>query len=134
MYLAAKVNTMLYDTTTIHISEGKAEVGLTITDKYHHALGAMHGSVYFKLLDDACFFAVNSQVEDVFVLTTGFEVNLKRPVSSGIITAWGSVVEAGTDKYQAQAILKDQNGKIIATGKGIFVRSKTRLAEIAEYK
>jgi acyl-coenzyme A thioesterase PaaI-like protein len=36
---------------------------------HHHSIHAVHGSVYFKALDDAAFFAVNSLVEDVFVLT-----------------------------------------------------------------
>ena len=34
MYLDANVQTMIYDTTTINISEGEAEIGLTIEEKY----------------------------------------------------------------------------------------------------
>jgi acyl-coenzyme A thioesterase PaaI-like protein len=41
------------------------------------------GSVYFKMLDDAAFFAVNSIVEDVFVYTVSLNVQLLRPVASG---------------------------------------------------
>lgn len=62
MYLQANVNTMVFNSTTCEIKKGKAEIGLNISEKYFHALGAIHGSVYFKLLDDACFFAVNSLV------------------------------------------------------------------------
>ena len=91
MYLQANVNTMIFDTTTCKISKGTSEVGLEITEKYFHALGAIHGSVYFKLLDDACFFAVNSIVEDVFVLTTSFNINLIRPANAGLLRAVGNV-------------------------------------------
>ena len=59
MYLGTKVNTDIFDTITANIYEGGAEIGLTVTDKYYHALDAMHGVVYFKLLDDSAFFAVN---------------------------------------------------------------------------
>ncbi|MEM1407225.1 MAG: thioesterase, partial [Bacteroidota bacterium] len=72
MYLKANINTQIFDTTECQIEYKKATISLTISDKYFHALGAIHGSVYFKLLDDAAFFAVNSIVEDVFVLTTSF--------------------------------------------------------------
>ena len=60
MYLLAKSQQVYYDSLTIEISEKRAELSLTVSDKYFHALNAIHGSVYFKLLDDASFFAVNS--------------------------------------------------------------------------
>ncbi len=91
MYLRAKVNSTLYPTSSISISEGRAEVSVEIGDDYFHALNAVHGSVYFKLLDDAAFFAVNSIVTEFFVLTTSFNLNLIRPVSSGKLTASGQV-------------------------------------------
>ena len=50
------------------------EIDLTISDKYFHALNAIHGTVYFKLLYDAAFFAANSVVKDVFVLTSSFNL------------------------------------------------------------
>ena len=60
-------------------------------------------SPYFKLLDDAAFFAVHSIVTDVFVLTTSFNINLIRPVSSGVITAKGKVTrcqEIGDHEFE----------------------------------
>ena len=91
MYLQANVNTKIYTTTKARISKGKSIISIDIEDKYFHALGAIHGSVYFKLLDDACFFAVNSLVEDAFVLTTSFNIHITKPVSSGKIEAIGKV-------------------------------------------
>ena len=80
MYLVANIQKLMFETTTIKISEGESEVGLTVQEKYHHAGAAMHGAVYFKLLDDAAYFAANSVIEDVFLLTSSFNVNLIRPV------------------------------------------------------
>jgi len=62
MYLGANFNKALYGTSTITISEGRCSVGLEVSDQYFHALGAMHGSVYFKLLDDAAFFAGSARI------------------------------------------------------------------------
>lgn len=39
--------------------DGEAEVSIEVGRELFHASGAVHGSVYFKLLDDAAFFAVH---------------------------------------------------------------------------
>ena len=44
----------------ISISDSTAEVILSIRPEFHHAAFAVHGSVYWKLLDDSAFFATNS--------------------------------------------------------------------------
>jgi Uncharacterized protein, possibly involved in aromatic compounds catabolism len=76
MYLSAPLNNHLYNGITITISDQKAELTLKIEEKFFHAANAIHGSVYFKMLDDAAFFAVNSIVKDVFVYTVSFNVQL----------------------------------------------------------
>lgn len=134
MYLGAKVNTQLYDTTTCIIEEGTSTIGLVVSDKYFHALGAMHGSVYFKLLDDAAFFAVSSIVTDVFVLTTSFNIQLIRPVSSGKIKAVGSVRFRSQNLFVAEATLYDEKGREVAFGSGNFVKSRIELSEEIGYK
>lgn len=133
MYLHANVNTMIFDTTTCKIAAGKAEIGLTLSKKYYHALGAVHGSVYFKLLDDAAFFAVNSVVEDVFVLTTSFNINLVRPVSHGNVRAIGQLRFQSKELFIADSTLYNEDGKEIAFGTGNFMRSKIRLSEEIGY-
>ena len=65
------------------IAKGEAQITFTIRRDFHHAAGAMHGALYFFALDNAAFFAVNSLVEDVFVLTTSFTTYITRPVSAG---------------------------------------------------
>ncbi len=134
MYLQANINTKIFDTTTVKISEEMAQIGLEISEKYFHALGAMHGSVYFKLLDDAAFFAVNSIVEDAFVLTTSFNINLTRPVNKGLITAIGKVKFKSKNLYVAESTLYNEDGKEIAFGTGNFAKSKIELSEKIGYK
>ena len=133
MYLQANINTMIFDTTTCKISLEKAEIGLSLSEKYFHALGAIHGAVYFKLLDDAAFFAVSSIVKDVFVLTSSFNINLIRPVKDGKITSIGKVKSRSANLFVAESTLFNEAGKEIAFGTGNFVRSKTSLAEEIGY-
>lgn len=134
MYLQANINTALYDTTTVKISEGLAQIELEISEKYFHALGAIHGSVYFKLLDDAAFFAVNSIVKDVFVLTTSFNINLIRPVDKGIITSVGKIKFKSKNLFVAESIVYNEDGKEVAFGTGNFAKSKIELSEKIGYK
>ncbi|MCK8523657.1 PaaI family thioesterase [Aquimarina sp. D1M17] len=134
MYLKANINTGIFDTTTAKIGEGIAEIGLDITDKYFHALGAIHGSVYFKLLDDAAFFAVNSLVKDVFVLTTSFNINLIRPANQGTLKAVGKIKFRSKNLFVAESVLYNEQGKEIAFGTGNFAKSKIELSEKIGYR
>ena len=134
MYLSTKVNVELYETISLNVSDRQAELGLDISDKYFHALNAIHGSVYFKLLDDAAFFAVNSIVTDAFVLTTSFNINLIRPANAGRLKAIGKVKYASRTTFVAEAVLYNAAGKEIAFGTGNFVKSKVALTEEIGYK
>ncbi|AXT18509.1 hotdog fold thioesterase [Flavobacteriaceae bacterium AU392] len=134
MYLNANFNKEIYQSTTVKIDKELAQIQLTIEPKYFHALGAIHGSVYFKLLDDAAFFAVNSIVKDVFVLTTNFNINLVRPANEGIITAIGKVKFKSKHLFIAESTLVNENGKEIGFGSGHFAKSKIALTEDIGYK
>jgi len=134
MYLQSNVNTQLYPTTECEIDLRKATISIVLSDQYFHALNAVHGSVYFKLLDDSAFFAVNSIVEDAFVLTTSFTSNLVRPVSSGKIEAVGQVRFESKNLFMAESTLYDEKGNEIAFGSGSFVKSKINLSEEIGYK
>ena len=133
MYLQANINTMIFDTTTCEISLKRSEISLNITEKYFHALGAIHGSVYFKLLDDAAFFAASSVVEDVFVLTTSFAINITKPVSKGNIKAIGNIRFDSKNLIVAESTLYNDKGKEIAFGTGNFSKSKIFLKNTEGY-
>ena len=118
----------------IRISKGMSEITVDIKKEFYHAAHAVHGSVYFKMLDDAAFFAVNSLVEDVFVLTTSFHVNFFRPVIYGQLVARGEVVFDGRKSFVAEAVLLNDKDQKIASGSGSFVKSKIALDETIGYK
>ena len=135
MYLkAAPINRVHFPSTQLSIQKASATVSLEVHPDYFHALGAMHGSVYFKLLDDAAFFAVNSIVQDAFVLTTNFNINIVRPINKGIIKAVGSVKFVSRNLWIAESSMIDENGKEIAFGTGHFAKSRVELTEEIGYK
>jgi uncharacterized protein (TIGR00369 family) len=132
MYLAAPINA--FYSPEVWISQGEAEITVRVKPEFFHAADAVHGSVYFKLLDDAAFFAVNSLIDDYFALTASFTTYLLRPISEGIMKANGKVVYAGGRSFIAEATVVDDSGKDIARGSGSFVTSKIRLTADIGYR
>ncbi|GAB3196808.1 uncharacterized protein (TIGR00369 family) [Pontibacter aydingkolensis] len=119
--------------STINISHSRAEITLPVIPAYHHGAGAMHGALYFKFLDDAAYFAVASVVRDVFIVTSSFQLNLLRPVSSGEVKAVGILRSIGKTFYIAEATLYNDKGKEVAFGTGQFVRTAQQLTSLPDY-
>ncbi len=101
--------------------------------EFHHAAQAVHGSVYFRLLDDAAFFAADSQVTDVLVLTVSFTVHFVRPVTSGELRAVGRTLHQGGRLLLAESQLFDAGGRLLGQGSGVFARSAIRLDAAVGY-
>jgi uncharacterized protein (TIGR00369 family) len=131
MYLSAPINEFYIP--SIEISQGQAVIQTQVKPEFFHAAGSLHGSVYFKLLDDAAFFAVNSLVKDFFVLTVSFNIYLTRAVTKGVLVAQGQVVSRSPNYYVAESVLT-VNEKEVARGSGSFLRSKIELAGVESYK
>ena len=129
MYVAAPTNA--YYKPKITIGDAIAEISIEARPDFHHAANAVHGAVYFKMLDDAGFFAVASLVEDVFVVTSDFTIHLFRPVSAGPMTAKGRVISRGKRIFVAEADLFDASGEILAHGVGSYVKSRITLDSLA---
>jgi uncharacterized protein (TIGR00369 family) len=131
LYLGAPINE--YFQPTIVVRDGEADVSVVVRHDFFHAADAMHGAVYFKLIDDAAFFAVASRVTDVFVLTAQLTVNFAKPVTAGRLTAYGKVTGEEGRRFNAEASILDDEGRIVGSGSGVFVRSKIPLAGIRGY-
>ncbi len=126
LYHTAPCN--VYYQPRLTIREGAATLVIPIREELFHGAGATHGAAYFKAMDDASFFAANSLVEDVFVLTVQFNVHFLRPVTEGEITAEAKIVQAARSQLVAEARLTDSEGRDIGCGTGSFLRSKIKLS------
>jgi uncharacterized protein (TIGR00369 family) len=131
MYHGAPINRFFEP--VLRISDGRAEIRMPMKPDFFHAARAVHGSVYFKALDDAAFFAANSLVADVFVLTVTYSLYLTRPVSEGEMRASGRVVHKSKNLLIADAELFDSADRQIARGSGTFMRSQIALSPAIGY-
>jgi uncharacterized protein (TIGR00369 family) len=116
------------------VDDGYASVRLTLTPQMHHAGGAAHGAVIFKLLDDAAYFAAASQIREVFLVTVSFTTTFLRPASEGVVIATGRVLHRSRNLCVAESSVHDPRGRLVATGSGTFQRSSTALNERVGYR
>ena len=130
MYLAAPVNEAY--APKIQVREGEAEISIELNPTMYHSAGAVHGSIYFHLLDSAAFFAANSLEQEVFVLTSSFTTYLTRPITKGTLKATGRVVNQTKNQWLVEAVATNE-GKEVARGSGVFVRGKLLLREARGY-
>ncbi len=131
MYLGGPVNQFFRP--AIHIEGGSAEIRMIVRPDMHHAAHSAHGAIYFKMLDDAAFFAVQSLVTDSFVVTSQFTVYLLAPVVEGEMVATGRVVHQSKRLFLAESAI-EVGGKTVARGNGSFVRSAVKLDERVGYR
>jgi uncharacterized protein (TIGR00369 family) len=127
MYHAAPVNE--YFRPEMTVGDGQAEVLIPVRPDFFHAAHAIHGAIYFKAMDDAAFFAVQSIVTDVFILTVSFNVYLTRPVSEGTLRCVGRVVHRSKQLFLAESELFNEE-QVVGRGSGSFMRSAISLSSL----
>lgn len=132
LYASAPINTMF--SSTLQIPEaGHSVILFDVDEAVYHAAGAVHGTVYFKMLDDAAFYAANSLVSDRFLLTTGFNLLFTKPLRRGRVRAEGRWISGRRRVYVAEAALFDGDGDEVGRGTGTFMRSQYDLSSLPGY-
>src|SRR3546814_17940674 len=71
LYAAAPVNELFQSRLRIPES-GRSVIDFEVEEGLYHAAGAAHGTIYFKMLDDAAFSDANSMITAMLLLTTTF--------------------------------------------------------------
>ncbi len=132
LYEAAPVNTLFPSRLEIP-GEGRARLIFQVERDVFHAAGAAHGTVYFKMLDDAAFYAANTLVTDRFLLTTSFNLHFTKPVREGEVIAEGRWVSGRKRVLVAESRLVDADGDEIGRGTGTFMRSRIPLSGLPGY-
>ncbi|WP_157216089.1 PaaI family thioesterase [Flavisphingomonas formosensis] len=132
LYRAAPIN-RLFESKLEIVTDGHARILFTVDERFHHAAGAAHGTIYFKMLDDAAFYACNSLVSDRFLLTTAFNLLFTKPITAGPIVAEGHWVSGRRRVFVGDARLLDSEGEEVARGTGTFMRSRIPLATLPGY-
>ena len=100
------------------VSKGEAVFGLVPDESLYNPIGAVHGGAICTILDSTTGCAVHSTLDAGWAYTSiEIKVNYIRGTTddSGKLTATGRVVKAGSRVAFAEADLKDEQGRLIAT-------------------
>lgn len=133
LYASAPINTAFASRLEI-VEEGRSRIAFDVTREFFHAAGAAHGTIYFKMLDDAAFYAANTLATDRFLLTTSFNLHFTKPVREGAVEAEGRWVSGRKRVFVAEARLVDAGGDEIGRGTGTFMRSRIALSSLPGYR
>ena len=132
LYASAPINEKFRSRLEI-IGEGLSRITFEVEPDCFHAAGAAHGTLYFKMLDDAAFYAANTLVTDRFLLTTSFNMHLSKPIRGGTIVAEGHWVSGRRRVLVAESRLVDAEGDEVGRGTGTFMRSRIALSSLPGY-
>ncbi|HEY0130169.1 MAG TPA: PaaI family thioesterase, partial [Allosphingosinicella sp.] len=121
LYRHAPVNG-LFESRLEIVEKGFARIRFEVGERLFHAAGAAHGTLYFKMMDDAAFYACNSLVTDRFLLTTAFNLLFTRPLRAGPVIAEGRWASGRRRVLVGEARLIDSEGELAASGTGTFMR------------
>ena len=132
LYASAPINTM-FSSRLIITEAGHSVIDFDVDESVYHAAGAVHGTIYFKMLDDAAFYAANSLVSDRFLLTTGFNLLFTKSLRKGPVRAEGRWISGRRRVYVAEAALIDSTGEEVGRGTGTFMRSQYELSSLPGY-
>ncbi|HEX6374158.1 MAG TPA: PaaI family thioesterase [Allosphingosinicella sp.] len=132
LYRQAPVNG-LFESRLEIVEQGFARIRFEVEEQLFHAAGAAHGTLYFKMMDDAAFYACNSLVTDRFLLTTAFNLLFTRPLRAGPATAEGRWANGRRRVLVGEARLIDADGQLAASGTGTFMRSHIALSGLPGY-
>ncbi len=125
MYRFAPVNSPDRFAARVHVGPKQAVVMMPPKAEYCHSAFALHGCNYFKMLDDACFFAAQSTNSTHFAVTTSFTTYITRPVVPSdevpLLTSRGVVTSASKSLILAEAVMTMPDGTEVARGSGTFM-------------
>ncbi len=133
LYRSAPINRQ-YQSELKITAPGRSVIRFQVDESSFHAANAAHGTIYFKMLDDAAFYAANSLISDRFLLTTAFNLHFTKPMRGGEGKAEGRWISGKRRVLVAEARIVDGQGEECARGTGTFLRSHIALSGLAGYR
>ncbi|HUR96997.1 MAG TPA: PaaI family thioesterase [Pyrinomonadaceae bacterium] len=107
----------------VDIRPDEAIVEIEMRDDLRQPSGVLHGGVTATIIDTAMAFAVRAHLEDhEYTATIDLTVHYLRPHTSGKIICTAKCVRAGKRIFTLSADVKNEEGKLIATGLSTYTR------------
>lgn len=97
---------------------GYSNLKVELENKHLNPFGGIHGGVYSSLIDTAAYWAVYCDMaEDTGLISLDVNVDNMSPIRNGLLIVEGKRIRAGRNICIAEAVIKDEQGKLLAHGK-----------------
>lgn len=108
---------------------GAVRVSLGIEPRHCNRNGTLHGGLHAMMLDAAAGFAASRSLsaggELVPVQTLSLTTNYVASSADGVVTVTGRVTGGGFKIIYANALMKDDTGRVLSSASGVFKRVTT---------
>jgi uncharacterized protein (TIGR00369 family) len=120
------VNTCPYFThlamAITRMDKGIADVQMDLSRVHLQAFGYVHGGAVASLIDNAAFWSSFCEIEQGLGITTvDLNINYLAPVQTGRLTAKGRRIKLGRTIGLGEALVLDEQGKLVAHGTSKFI-------------
>ena len=101
----------------IAAEKGEITMEFTVRDEMTNPAGFMHGGATAAIIDDMIGAAILSLGRTNFYTSVNLSIDYLASVSNGtVVTAKTNVIRAGRNVINAECILQNQSGKLVAKG------------------
>lgn len=132
MYHNANTNALIPANLDI-VDRGRAELKMPIDERYLQAGQAVHGMLYFKAMDEVAFYAAQSLVTDMMLLTESMNIHFTRPLFMGTMHADAQVIKTGRTVHIVEARVSDEQGRLSSFATATFMPGRLPLGDIDDY-
>lgn len=110
----------LYQPHNLQVGRGTASLEMPVLPQFFNGGMTVHGSVFFKGLDETAWFAANSLASEFAFATTSFSTYLLRLVRKGNLQVKAHVVSATKNLVVVDAEMFNDGDAVVAKGTGTF--------------
>ena len=113
--------TTLLQVRPISLGDGEARVEMTASDRFHNAMGTLHGGVFSDLADVAMGAALATVAAEGESFTTlQMQMSYFAPVVSGRLSAHARVIRRGRTTAHLECDLQDAEEKLVARATSVY--------------
>ncbi|AFE06194.1 hypothetical protein COCOR_05105 [Corallococcus coralloides DSM 2259] len=110
----------LYQPRDLVVRKGEASLEMPVLEQFFNGGHMVHGSTYFKGLDEAAWFAANSLADRFALATTSFTTYIVRAVRKGNLQVRARVISATPNLVVVEADMFNDGDVLVARGSGTF--------------
>ncbi|HSP81434.1 MAG TPA: PaaI family thioesterase [Myxococcaceae bacterium] len=110
----------LYQPRNLVVRKGEASLEMPVLEAFYNGGHLLHGSAYFKGLDETAWFAANSLAGQFALATTSFNTYILRSVRKGNLQVRARVISATQNLVIVESDMFNDSDTLVARGSGTF--------------